>query len=220
MKTQEGLPSPPPTCYEHVIEFITDETEDPKKYDPKWKAIDRSNIPRIVSDKMSPMALDNFCNEIDRALEPQLSLTMKERMAMKLLTYFAYLFIAVYFSLGLAGVIEFADRRDIIGRFIEGVVFFTPFSVIVLIMACYYSGEATKIEKSVEAVLASENRKYQGSSAGISFQLKQKEYPSQRQREDVHPPQRNNESDPMPTTYMQYYIMVQDAVDYNPPEIV
>ena len=71
-------PPPPPTSY--VIEFILEESEDPENYGPKWKAIDQSNIPSIVSEKiMSPMAWENFCNDIDQALEPQAALTKKER---------------------------------------------------------------------------------------------------------------------------------------------
>ena len=55
-----------------------------------------------------------------------------------------------------------------------------------------------------------------GSSSGILFHLKEREGPSQRQRDESS----NNDSDPMPITYMQLYIIVQDSVNYSPPEIV
>ncbi len=206
---------PPPTSY--VIEFTLEESEDPQNYDPKWKAIDRFNIPSIVSEKMSPMAWENFCNDIDRALEPQSALTKKERMALKVFRYISFLWVVVYFALGYAGIFYIAPfHGDSLGNLIMDAMIVGPPVIIFIMMTIYFSGQRTNIEKSVEAILESENSKYIGSSSGIFFLLKERECPSQRRRDRSS----NNDGDPTPITYMQHFIIVQDLVNYSPPEIV
>ena len=123
----------------------------------------------------------------------------------------------VYFALGDAGLFYIAPYRGApIGDLIMSVMILAPPVIIFIIMAFYFSGQTTKIEKSVEAILEAENSKYIGSSSGILFHLKERECPSQRQRDESS----NNDSDPTLITYMQLYIIVQDSVNYSPPEIV
>ena len=114
----------------------------------------------------------------------------------------------VYFALGDAGLFYIAPYRGApIGDLIMSVMILAPPVIIFIIMAFYFSGQTTKIEKSV-----AENSKYIGSSSGILFHLKEREGPSQRQRDES--------PNKTPITYMQYYIIVQDSVNYSPPEIV
>ena len=72
----------------------------------------------------------------------------------------------VYFALGDAGLFYIAPYRGApIGDLIMSVMILAPPVIIFIIMAFYFRGHTTKIEKSVEAILEVENSKYIGSSS-------------------------------------------------------